>query len=127
MREAVIVDAVRTPIGRGKPGKGALNPTHPVDLLAHSLRAVVDRIVPQLVVDLAGRPLKIWSVPCASGEEPLTLAMLLDEQQWFARAPIEIVGSDASRAAVDTARRGRYGARSFRNCRASCFSSTRPV
>jgi acetyl-CoA acyltransferase len=43
MREAVIVEAVRTPIGKGKPGKGALNGIHPVDLLAHSIRAVVDR------------------------------------------------------------------------------------
>ena len=56
MREAVIVDAVRTPIGRGKPGKGALNPTHPVDLLAHSLRAVVDRtgVDPERIDDVIG-------------------------------------------------------------------------
>jgi acetyl-CoA acyltransferase len=43
MREAVIVEAVRSPVGRGRPGKGALNSIHPVDLLAHSIRAVVDR------------------------------------------------------------------------------------
>ena len=34
MRDAVIVDAVRTPVGKGKPG-GALHDVHPVDLLAH--------------------------------------------------------------------------------------------
>ncbi len=56
MREAVIVDAVRTPIGRGKPGKGALSATHPVDLLAHSLRAVVDRtgVDPERIDDVIG-------------------------------------------------------------------------
>jgi acetyl-CoA acyltransferase len=43
MREAVIVEAVRSPVGKGKPGKGALNSIHPVDLLAHSIRAVVER------------------------------------------------------------------------------------
>ncbi|PSL39280.1 acetyl-CoA acyltransferase [Labedella gwakjiensis] len=42
MREAFIVDAVRTPSGRGKPG-GALSGIHPVDLHAHVLRALVDR------------------------------------------------------------------------------------
>lgn len=42
MREAVIVDAVRTPSGRGKPG-GALSGIHPVDLHAHVLRALVER------------------------------------------------------------------------------------
>ena len=56
MREAVIVDAVRTPIGRGKPGKGGLNPIHPVDLLAHSLREIVDRtgIDPERIDDVIG-------------------------------------------------------------------------
>ncbi len=42
MREAVIVDAVRTPLGRGKPG-GALAGVHPVDLHATVLRALVER------------------------------------------------------------------------------------
>ena len=42
MRSAVIVDAVRTPSGRGKPG-GALSGIHPVDLSAHVLSAVLER------------------------------------------------------------------------------------
>jgi acetyl-CoA acyltransferase len=56
MREAVIVDAVRTPVGRGKAGKGALNPIHPVDLLAHSLKALVERtgLDPARVDDVIG-------------------------------------------------------------------------
>jgi acetyl-CoA acyltransferase len=56
MREAVIVDAVRTPIGRGKAGKGALNPIHPVDLLAHSLRELVARtgVDPERIDDVIG-------------------------------------------------------------------------
>ncbi|MFF5030969.1 thiolase family protein [Nocardia salmonicida] len=55
MRDAVIVEAVRTPIGRGKPN-GALHDVHPVDLLAHSLRAVVERsgIDPVLIDDVIG-------------------------------------------------------------------------
>jgi len=42
MREAVIVDAVRTPLGRGKP-TGALHPVHAVDLAARPLRALIER------------------------------------------------------------------------------------
>jgi acetyl-CoA acyltransferase len=41
-RTAVIVDVVRTPSGRGKPG-GALSGIHPVDLAAGVLRAVLER------------------------------------------------------------------------------------
>src|SRR6185436_14680413 len=32
------------------------------------IRAVVDHVVPSLIEDLRG-PLRIWSVPCATGEE----------------------------------------------------------
>lgn len=55
MRDAVIVEAVRAPIGKGKP-TGALHSIHPVDLLAHSLRAVVERtgIDPALIDDVIG-------------------------------------------------------------------------
>ena len=55
MREAVIVDAVRTPIGKAKP-TGSLAPVHPVDLLAHTLRALAERtaIDPALVDDVIG-------------------------------------------------------------------------
>jgi acetyl-CoA acyltransferase len=42
MRNAVIVEAVRSPMGRGKAG-GALSGVHPVDLLAQVLTALVDR------------------------------------------------------------------------------------
>jgi acetyl-CoA acyltransferase len=55
MRDAVIVEAVRTPIGKGKP-TGGLHQVHPVDLLAHSLREVVSRsgIDPVLIDDVIG-------------------------------------------------------------------------
>lgn len=41
-RDAVIVGAVRTPVGKGKPN-GALHDVLPVDLLAHSLTELVTR------------------------------------------------------------------------------------
>ena len=42
-REVVIVDAVRTAIGRGHPEKGAFRDTHPADMLGSCYRAVLDR------------------------------------------------------------------------------------
>ncbi len=78
------------------------------------IRALVDTIVPALVCALRGEPLRIWSVPCASGEEPLTIAMMLDMAGWFGRAAIEIHASDASPAQVARARAARYRERSFR-------------
>ncbi|WP_067649060.1 thiolase family protein [Nocardia harenae] len=68
MRDAVIVEAVRTPIGKGKP-TGALHGVHPVDLLAHSLREVVHRagIDPALVDDVIG------GVVTQSGEQSVNI------------------------------------------------------
>jgi acetyl-CoA C-acetyltransferase len=43
MAEAVIVDVVRTPIGRGKPVVGDLSGMHPVALLAETYKALVER------------------------------------------------------------------------------------
>jgi acetyl-CoA acetyltransferase family protein len=51
MTDAVIVDVVRTPLGRRN---GALKDWHPVDLAAHTLRALVERndLDPALVDDV---------------------------------------------------------------------------
>jgi acetyl-CoA acyltransferase len=43
MRDAVIVEAVRTPVGKGKPG-GGLHDVHSVDLHAHAIRSVLERV-----------------------------------------------------------------------------------
>jgi len=43
MNEAVIVEAVRTPIGRGKPNVGWMSSFHATKLLALSLKGVLDR------------------------------------------------------------------------------------
>jgi acetyl-CoA acyltransferase len=50
-RDAVIVEAVRTPVGKRN---GGLAPVHPVDLSAHVLRALVERsgVDPALVDDV---------------------------------------------------------------------------
>jgi acetyl-CoA acyltransferase len=55
VRDAVIVEAVRTPAGRGKPG-GALSGVHPVDLLSGALSALVEKagIDPALIDDVLG-------------------------------------------------------------------------
>jgi acetyl-CoA C-acetyltransferase len=53
-RDAFILDAIRTPRGRGKPG-GALHGTKPIDLVAGLIRETLDRneeLDPQLIDDL---------------------------------------------------------------------------
>jgi len=54
MPEAVIVDAVRTGMGRGKKDSGKLSGWHPVDLAAEVLKALVERndLDPALIDDV---------------------------------------------------------------------------
>lgn len=56
MKNPVLVEAIRTPIGRGKPGKGALSGIHPVHLLSQVQQALVSRagIDPGMVDQIIG-------------------------------------------------------------------------
>jgi acetyl-CoA C-acetyltransferase len=56
MKEAVIIEAIRTPIARGKAGKGGLSGLHPSVLLAKVQQAVCERagIEPGLVDQIVG-------------------------------------------------------------------------
>ncbi len=68
-RDAVIVAAVRSPVGVGKPVKGALSGLHPVDLSAHVLRALVERagVETGLVDDV------IWGCVSQVGEQSVNV------------------------------------------------------
>ncbi|HMD94206.1 MAG TPA: thiolase family protein [Trebonia sp.] len=67
MRDAVIVAAVRTPVGKRN---GALSGVHPVDLSAHVLRALAERsgIDPAAVDDV------IWGCVSQVGEQTFDIA-----------------------------------------------------
>jgi chemotaxis protein methyltransferase CheR len=79
------------------------------------VQAIVHHVIPELLRRHPYAPVRIWSVPCASGEEPLTIAMAAEEAGLFERGIVEIHGSDASPAAIERARAGRYRERSFRS------------
>ena len=80
------------------------------------VRALVQTLLPQWHARHgSSSTLRIWSAACATGEEPLTLAMALNEAGWFERASIEIVASDASSKAIERAVQGVYRGRAFRN------------
>lgn len=74
----------------------------------------VKTLVPQFAAAKPGHSLDIWCAACATGEEPLTIAMLLAEAGWFDRLAIRIFATDASRAALVKAQKGLYRDRSFR-------------
>lgn len=77
------------------------------------VRALADVLVPAHVA--AGRgPVRVWCAACATGEEPLSIAIALREAGWFDRADVQVWASDVSPAALERARRGVYRERAFR-------------
>lgn len=75
-----------------------------------ALRAGVEQVVLPAVAK-RGKA-RIWSVACATGEEPLSIAMLLEEAG-IAKS-CRITATDISARALAGAREGVYGARSLR-------------
>ena len=80
---------------------------------ADHFQALAKVIAPGLIRQQK-RTIRIWSIPCASGEEPLSIAMALNEANLFDAAHFQIYASDASEAALAKARARRYGRRAFR-------------
>ena len=58
--------------------------------------------------------IRVWSAGCATGDEAYTLALLADQAFAPAQAPVDVLGTDISRAALATAAAGRYGERAVR-------------
>jgi len=75
------------------------------------LKVVVRDILPPLLA--RGIKPRIWCAACSTGEEPLTLAMLLDEAQLLEQ--VTIVASDISMRVLAHARTGVYRRRSLRS------------
>jgi len=81
----------------------------------HQLRALSEHILPEVVADKGpGDRVRLWSVPCSTGEEPYSIALwLLEKWRLVDAYNIEIEGSDIDTDALAEARDGRYGARSL--------------
>ena len=72
------------------------------------------RVVVPLAAGAHGRPLRLLSAPCATGEEAYSIAIALLELG-LPEASFEVVGVDVSRRALEAAEEGRYGKHSLRS------------
>lgn len=78
---------------------------------------VVDYVLTRPQESLKKAPLEVWSVGCATGEEPYTLAILLAECMNILglKKFYGITGTDISTPALEKARRGVYSAAKLAN------------
>ena len=74
--------------------------------------AIVRQVLPSLLpARAASRRLRLWSVACASGEEPATLALLCAEHASLQGWDWQVLATDLDAEALDRGRRGFYGER----------------
>jgi chemotaxis protein methyltransferase CheR len=68
-----------------------------------------DEMLPALAASRRDRPIRVWSAACATGQEPYSLAMIVDdERSKLQGARIELFGSDISERLLEKAQSGVY-------------------
>jgi chemotaxis protein methyltransferase CheR len=81
----------------------------------HQLRCMTSHLLDDLLQRKGvGEPLRIWSIPCSTGEEPYSIAIWRrDSWSEVDKYNIEIVASDIDTRALKAAAEGIYGARAL--------------
>ncbi len=105
---------------RGPGGEAELRALLPHVTVTHSeffrdprqFQALERRVLPELLAHARAeaRPLRIWSAGCATGEEPYSVAMALDEQGAEA-CELDLWATDLNQTALETARGARFAPR----------------
>lgn len=105
MREAVIVSAVRSAVGRGK-SDGSLASVHPIDLSATVMKAAVAKagVAPQVVEDVQ------WGCAMPEGSQGLNVARLSLLRAGF---PVEVTGATINRFCSSGLQSIAYGAQAI--------------
>jgi chemotaxis protein methyltransferase CheR len=75
---------------------------------ADQLRAFTEVTLPDCLEAAAGRPLRILSAGCASGEEPYSLAMIVEERGHDPTSSCHIRAVDINPGMIEKAQRARY-------------------
>ncbi len=78
----------------------------------NQLNLLVEKIMPQMLANRKTKDLRIWSAACSTGEEPYSISILLRDKTAL---KAELIGSDISASALESARRAVYNSYSVRN------------
>lgn len=83
----------------------------------YQFECMVKSVLPEVVANKApGEPIKIWSVPCSTGEEAYSIALyVLEYWPGINNIDVELVASDINSDVLGRCQRGIYGQRSVQN------------
>ena len=69
-----------------------------------------DNILHNLMLETSSEPLHVWSIGCCNGEEPYSIAILVEQlsEQITSNREVSILASDRTEEVLERAKRGRY-------------------
>lgn len=80
----------------------------------HQLQCLTANLLAERTKDMRGDAIRIWSVPCSTGEEPYSIAIwLLENWPEADTYNIEIVGSDIDTNVLESAKAGVFSKRTL--------------
>lgn len=80
------------------------------------LESLVEEVLDDIVRNRPGELIRIWSMPCSSGEEPYSIVLfLLEHWPKLEQVDIEIIASDIDTGILQKAAQGIFSARSVKN------------
>ena len=77
----------------------------------HPFRILQEKLLPEFGDRKSAQSLRIWSAACSTGQEPYSVAMIIEEfrRQWPGRLrDVKITATDISKSVLEVARRGEY-------------------
>lgn len=78
----------------------------------HPFRILEEKLIPEFAGPQQNQPIRIWSAACSTGQEPYSIAMVVEEcrkkKLGLFRSPVSIVATDISSRVLATAKEGEY-------------------
>lgn len=77
----------------------------------HPFRILQEKLLPEFADRKSSQSLRIWSAACSTGQEPYSVAMIIEEfrrQRPGKLRDVKIVATDISKSVLEVARRGEY-------------------
>ncbi|PIE43332.1 MAG: chemotaxis protein [Gammaproteobacteria bacterium] len=78
----------------------------------HPFRILADKIIPEVSEKAGAQALRIWSAACSTGQEPYSMAIVVDEYKQARptqlRGGVDIVATDISKRVLERAKSGTY-------------------
>ena len=107
-----LIQALRTDIG-GKLSEGVVEAMTVNETFffrdKSPFETIEQKILPKLAEKKENKPFRIWSAACSTGQEPYSLALIIEENRFkYPNITYEIIATDINRRVLEQAKKGMF-------------------